>query len=212
MAKTTDTKKDDKKSMGFVTPKFRVSYPYLFQPQKDKDDPEGAGKYSITMMFPKETDLTDLKKSLHAAKVAAFGPNKEKWPKKLESPVRDGDSVEFEDKPEFQGCWIVKATANAKFGKPSLVGTKRDIEKKLIPLGDQSEFYAGCYARAFIFPNVWEFMKKRGVSFILDHVQKLDDGPALGGRKNVNEIFDPIGDDDVESNDFADDAEEEQEF
>ena len=55
-----------------------------------------------------------------------------------------------------------------------------------------------------MFARVWTFGGKQGIQFILDHVQKMDDGPAFGGRKSAKEAFAPHGGAAVE--DEADEA------
>lgn len=188
-----------------VTPEFRVSYPHVFKPNviKKGDKP----KYSIVMLFKKDTDMTVIKELIKQAKIAEFGP-KENWPvdKKgkstLESPVLDGDDEKYEDNEGYAGHWVVKATTNEE-QKPTVVGP--DLE----PILDQTEFYPGCYARAAVFARVWEYMGKQGVQFILDHVQKTRAGKAFGGKKPADQVFSPI-----EANDDADDsnAEDDEDF
>ena len=52
-----------------LTKKFRVSFPNVFKPHSFNN---GDPFYSITMLFDKDTDISDLKKLANAAK-------KEKW-------------------------------------------------------------------------------------------------------------------------------------
>lgn len=192
-----------------ITPEFRLSYPHLFKPQSPK--PTDKPKYSITMLFPKGTDLmgvtlaTDseplkpisLKDVIKNAKLQEFGSSKN-WPKALLSPVLDGDL-----KPEnegYKGHWIIKATSNED-SKPGVVDARG------VPITAPSVIYPGCYARAYVYARVWEYMGKQGVQFILDHVQKTRDGKSFGGKKPVEQVFGPVSADDSspeeESHDFG---------
>jgi hypothetical protein len=174
-----------------ITPKFRVSYPHVFKPQAPK--PGDKLKYSITMLFDKSTDLMGVApgpeakpRSLQAvirnAKVLEFGPNKETWPEELISPVTDGDDPKFADKDGYKGHWVIKATTNED-QRPSVV------DADMNPITEPSELYPGCYARAYVYAYVWEYMGKQGVGFILDHVQKLGDGKSFGGKKPIEQVF-----------------------
>lgn len=178
-----------------MTPEFRVSYPHLFEANAvGNSDP----KYSITMLFPKSTDLSEVKKALKEAKLNAYG-SKENWPDDLLSPVSDGDNPKHANRDGYKGHWVVKASTR-QGNKPGVVD-----QSGKIPITNPADLYAGCYARAIIFANPWEYMGKRGVSFILDHVQKIRDGKPFGGRKPAEQSFSPINDGDFGGDDDLDD-------
>lgn len=187
--------KADKDLCRIVTPEFRVSYPHVFKPQAPK--PADKKKYSITMLFPKGSELMGyapgptmeprtLQQVIRNAKLAEFGP-KENWPEDLESPVVDGDGPKLKDKEGYPGHWVLKAVS-AEDQRPSVV----DRNMKIID--DPADLYPGCFARAFIYAYVWEYMGRRGVGFILDHVQKTRDGKSFGGKKPVDQVFAPMAD------------------
>ncbi len=194
MAKTTKTKKLDQKTKDLcriITPEFRLSYPHVFKPQQIK--PTDKPKYSITMLFKKDVELMGqspdgkprtLKSVITQAKIAAFG-GKENWPEGLESPVIDGDLPKYADKEGYKGHWVIKATTSED-QRPSVVGPD------MTPITEPAELYPGCYARAYVFARVWEYMGKQGIQFILDHVQKLREGKSFGGKKPVEQVFSPV--------------------
>lgn len=187
-----------------VTPEFRVSYPHVFKAQAmpgTKNDP----KFSVTMLFDKKQDLAAIKKAIKAAKVAKFGADEKKWPKVIKSPVKDGDGEAGIAKKTgkrmegYAGSWVV-AASTGETSPPGVVD--RNGEEIL----KASDFYAGCYARAYVYAYVWEFPKGSGVygvGFILDHVQKLRDGKSFSGKKPVGEVFGALAAED-ESEEFAD--------
>lgn len=182
-----------------VTPEFRVSYPHVFKAQAmpgTKNDP----KFSVTMLFDKSQDLAPIKKAIKAAKVAKFGPDETKWPKVIKSPVKDGDGPAGIAKKTgkrmegYEGHWVI-AASTGETSPPSVVD--RNGEEIL----KAADFYAGCYARAYVYAYVWEFPKGSGtygVGFILDHVQKLKDGKSFSGKKPVGEVFGALASDDSE--------------
>jgi hypothetical protein len=199
--------KVDKDKCRIVTPEFRVSYPHVFKPSVMKGT-NNPPKYSITMLFPKDSDLTLIKTAIRDAKIAAFGA-KENWPDNIMSPVEDGDKPTRTGAARgegYEGHWAIKASTNES-QRPSVV------DENVQPIIDQADFYPGCFARASVFAYVWEFPKnsgRYGVGFILDHVQKLRDGESFGGKKPANEVFSPVNAG-PEDSEFASD-EQEQDF
>lgn len=203
MAKTTSTSNKD--LCRLVTPEFRVSYPHVFKPQAAKQG--DRLKYSITMLFPKNSDLTKLKEAIKQAKIAEFGP-KENWPKDLESPVSDGDDPKNADKEGYKGHWIVKASSNED-QRPGVV------DAQVQPILDQSKFYPGCYAQAYVYAYAWFYPDrlkpmKRGIGFILDHVQKLRDGKSFASKKSAEDVFAPVASAEVSPD--ADDGDDDTDF
>ena len=193
-----------------ITPVFRLSYPHLFKAQAPK--PTDKPKFSITMLFPKGTDLMgqtlateqepsrpiSLKDVIRNAKLQEFGAQ-ENWPKNLLSPVTDGD--EKAENEGYKGHWVIKATSNEE-SRPGVVDAQG------VPITEASVIYPGCYCRAYVYARVWEYMGKQGVQFILDHVQKMKDGKSFGGKKPVEQVFGPVSagddvaDEETESHDF----------
>ena len=190
MAKRTDAEIE---ATRWLTPIFRVSHPHVFKPSKMK---EGAAEYySIEMLFDKtKVKASEIQKPLLAAITQRWGADKSKWPEPLKLPFRDGDKPhgkKKEIKPEHAGHWVVKASTKAEFGKPAVV------DKKQNEITNAADFYPGCFARAFCMAQGYTNPEKDGVSFILDGVQKYEDGPALGGKKSVSEMFGTIVEDEA---------------
>lgn len=184
-----------KEAARIITPEFRVSYPHLFKPNAPK--PTDKPKYSVTMLFPKDSDLAPIKEAIRNAKIAAYG-SKDNWPEKLESPVNDGDDPKYADKKGYKGHWVIKASTNED-QRPGVVD-----ETGKNPITEQSKLYPGCYARACVYATKWEYMKKEGIMFILDHVQKMRDGEAFGGKKPADQVFGSVAADDDDDTDTDD--------
>lgn len=204
----TNAKDVERKKRQVLTPEFRVSYPNVHKPQtqKEKDGTEKRS-YGITMLFSKKTDLSSLKKAIYNAKVAKFGKDEDTWPR-CRNPISDGDDEErYGGKEGYKGHWVVRATSSED-QKPGVYGAEAGDDGKVQPISNPGDFYPGCYARAYILAYTWEFMGKKGVSFILDHVQKLRDGKPFSSKKPGEDVFSPVsagddaGDDDGEMEDF----------
>ncbi len=174
-----------------MTPKFRCAFVRVFKPEAFEEGQEAL--YSITMLFPKGTDISELKRVAKEAKKAKWG---DKAPKKLKTPFKDGDAEEFEDYDGFEGNIVVRATS--KF-KPGIVNSK------LQNITDETEFYSGCWARATIQSFAYDRIGK-GVSFALLNLQKLEDDEQFGGGASAQDDFDDeLSEKSEETSDFDDD-------
>lgn len=201
--------KKNNPALRVMTTEFRVSHPHVFKPSQmmQNGKPVGEPSYSIEMLFDKKTtDLSMIKKPIHAAIVEKWGPNKADWPQGLSLPYRDGDKPhgkKREVKKEHQGMWVVKASSKAEYSAPHVVGRDPNVA-----LEDEKDFYAGCYARAELKAFAYTFADKDGVKFVLNGVQKIRDGKPFGGKKAANEMFGVIAGDSGEGFDFGEDNDE----
>lgn len=188
-----------------ITPEFRVAYPHVFNPQAPS--PDDKPKYSITMMFPKNKELTgstvsgepiSFKQVMLNAMLVEYGTQQNiprdlasifKWGD-ASSPIGDGDSPKHDSKIGFKDHYIIRASAPAT-SRPGL------IDASNVPISDPALFYPGCYARAYIsayfyfYPDRNRPMKK-GITFTLDHVQKTRDGEPIGGKVSADKVFKPL--------------------
>lgn len=192
-------KSEDVKKM---TPEFRVGWPNVFEAVKVNPTDKTA-KYGVMAIFQvaesekskaagtKVVSIEDLKQLCRDVAIEKFGADRTKWPA-LKFPFRDGNvETSYKDKDGFgpgtifvslqsiNKPGVVEAWADKATGKPAL-------------LGAQSDFYAGCYARAEVNAYYWTFMGKQGVSLGLQNLQKLRDGERFGGRGNAADAFTPI--------------------
>lgn len=164
-----------------LTPEFRASFPAIFKAKAFKDQ---EPKFSVTMLFDKKTDLSVLKKAARFACEEKWGSDKNKWPKNLRMPFRDG--AEKSDLEGYADCIMVNS--NSK-NRPGVVNQKLDPIME-----DDNQFYAGCYARASVIAFAYDQMGNRGVSFSLQNVQKLRDGEPFSGRRKAEDEFSKVDD------------------
>jgi hypothetical protein len=201
-------KKIDYEKVTCVTNTFRVSFPEVFKAKAFKDGQEA--KFSIVMLFDKKESVKSprvgkdgkpvglsLQQIAVNAATEKWGP-KDKWPKGLDFPFRDGD-----EKPELEGYpRTIYASAKSK-QMPGLVGPDRQ------PILNEAEFYAGCYARAEITAYAYDTGNNKGVGLGLKNIQKIGEGAKFSGRKNAEDVFDSIdtnnGDTEISSADNDED-------
>lgn len=161
-----------------VTPEFRASFVFVHRPQKKKK-PEEKEKYSISMLFAKDADLSALKAEVKRVALEQF-PDPATRPK-LHLPFRDQGEMDY---PGYEAGAVFIRASNEK--KPGLVdGAKR-------PITNEADFYSGCYARAHIHVFYYFNSGRHGISFGLDNIQKIRDGEPLGGRQRAEDVFDAI--------------------
>lgn len=188
MASTPNPKK-------VVTGKVRLSYCHLTEPyaQSAKDDP----KYSTVIIIPK-SDKATLRAIKAAQKIAAEEGVASKWggrnPKNLHYTLKDGDvDADLERNPEYEGCYYMSVSSGTQ--RPGLV------DRKLEPITDASEVYSGVYARVSMTAFPYDWQGNKGVSFGLNHVQKIADGEPFGGRTRAEDDFEELDEDEYDEED-----------
>jgi hypothetical protein len=171
------------------TPIFIVSYPSLHEPKLNKFN--NKLEYSVVALFPKDADLKPLEAAIEACKVAKWGADKAKWPKKMaDGPLRD----QGEKEKEVDGKMVMPQghVKGAKFmtlknTKPvAVVGYD---PKTPLPAED---CYPGMKAHAFIELYAYDSPVNKGVTAYLMGVQKVGDGESLTGRMKAEDLFSPI--------------------
>lgn len=179
-----------------TTGKVRLSFVHLFEKHAVEEGQTPA--YSVMAILPKSDKVT-LAKMREAEKNAAEKDKGRCWngtiPKVLASIIKDGDAEDpktgepYSAKlPEVAGSYFF--TVRSTKLKPGVVD--RDKNEIL----DQSEVYSGCYGRLALTAYGYNVSGNRGISFGLNHVQKLADGEPLGGFTRAEDAFDDLDDDD----------------
>lgn len=161
-----------------VTPEFRLAFPAIFEPAINKLNTAAKPRYEVTMLIPKDSDVTELKR-IAAEAVEAKWPDAAKRPKGLRNPLRDGDEKDYDG---YTDHWFAKATSLIK---PKVVGPDG---AEITPL-EADKVYAGCYCRAYVNAYAYDQAGNRGVSFGLLAVQLLRDGEPFVGAVDTDKVF-----------------------
>lgn len=174
-----------------TTPKFRVSFAWVFKPQPPMEGSTGEAKYGVTMLFDEAARNTPqyeaLKKlALRAAK-EKFGdklkPDGNGWFIGLRNPLRDG--AEKSELDGYEGMVFASATSRMQPGI---------VNQMLNRIISEDDFYSGCYARATVTAYGYDKAGNKGVAFGLQNLQKLADGERFSGRKAAEDDFDSVED------------------
>lgn len=166
-----------------VTEKVRLSYVHLFEPfAQDQDQDE---KYSCVILISK-SDKKTLGRIDAAIKAAADAGKNSKFdgkvPTNLAITLHDGDEEgDLEKNPEYEGHMYMSLASKTRPGV---------IDSDVQPILDSTEVYSGCFARVSMNAFPYNYKGKKGVSFGLNHVQKIADGDYLGGRSRAEDDFD----------------------
>lgn len=165
-----------------VTAYGRLSYAHLFKPHAPNE--QADPKYSATLIIPK-TDTTTIQRIQQAIQAAVtdgverrilnqpIDPAHTKYP-----PLRDGDSMTDSGEqrgPEYANRWFISAKANAT-RKPFVV------DGAMNPVIDEAEVYSGMWVNMAIQFYAYSNSGNKGITAALIGVQKVKDGPRLGGE------------------------------
>jgi hypothetical protein len=175
MAKNTDYYGE-----AVMTPEFRAAFANVFEPKEFN----GKKKYTITMLFPKGTDLSELKREAEKVALAYF---KGKLPANFKNPFKNGDLPNSQGNvfDGFPGHTVV----NAWTGEDSPPKIVDQNVKKII---DRAEFKSGDYAHAKVTPFAYNTQGNTGVSFFLGNIQKIKTGEPFGAQSNPEDDFNKI--------------------
>lgn len=175
-----------------TTGEVRLSYAHLFEPYAQNDD--RAPRYSTVIVIPK-SDKATINALKKAATEAAEAGKSSKFGGKIPPAIaknplttmHDGDEeADLERNPEYEGCMYMAVGGKTQPGI---------IDRQKQPILDQSEVYSGCYVRVALGAFAYNTQGNKGVSFGLNHVQKLRDGEPLGGITRAEDEFDDDLDD-----------------
>lgn len=174
-----------------VTGIVRLSYANVWEPKSVNG---GTPKYGVSLIIHKSDKQTikDINNAVDNAIKAGIGKFGGKIPNKaaLKLPLRDGDTER--DDEAYQDSYFVNANSTSA---PQIV------DRSVQPIMDRSEVYSGCYARVSLNFYAYNSNGNRGIACGLGNIQKIKDGPSLGGKSSASDDFST----DIEVDDSFDD-------
>ena len=170
--------------MDVVTPPVRISFPALFEPKpvtKGSDEK----KYQAVLLIPPEVDLKPFLRAVKAAMIS-------KWEKVIKLPARNNPIKSCDEKEDLEGYepgWhYISVRSNYR---------PRVVDQNLNEILDPEVIYPGCWCRFHLKAYPWEHPQGgKGVSFSLNSVQFVKNGPRLDGRLKPEDVFEPLEIDD----------------
>ncbi len=179
------------KAGNVITPKCRISFPVLSEPQSPPNQPTAKKRYSVALLIPAGCDITLLKEMAKAAAKEKWG---DKVPQNLKSPFLDAGKYEYNGYEE--GMIVLRPTT---LNKPGIVNAKGEN------VTDESEIYPGRWCVASLRAYAYDVSGNRGISFGLQNLQLLDHDEPLGGRARAEDEFAPVEGSDKGSPSSSDD-------
>lgn len=173
-----------KEKRTIVTPECILSYPHLFVPRAMEDGkPE---EYSCAPVFLAGTNLDELK-------MKAIAVAKARWGDKAVAMIRSGQlRMPFrkgEEKGYPEGSTFFNVRSRKEY-PPVVISRYRDPDTlKPIVITDHTKVYPGVVARLSLTPFAYDTKGNKGVSFGLNVVQIIRDGPRIDGRVNIEDEF-----------------------
>lgn len=202
----------------FTTPRFRASFPHVFQP--NAMDEGTKPRYSISAVWT-PADFTDQEKALWARLMKGIDEAcKEKFKKSLaqmKEMAAGGANVKVVPrngaaKVDLEGYGEGTVFANlTSLMRPGIVLSTRGDDGKLIAVNEENmntdEIYPGCYMRATVTIYAYD-NKSKGVSLGLMNLQKVADGDRLDSRSDAASDFEEsTEEEDLLNGDGSDDDE-----
>lgn len=179
------------------TPRALGCYVTLAKPRamEPGKDPE----YSVALLWPKSTDLTELKQAIVDAARSKFGPNADKLlGGKLKNPLRDGDQKKNDEgvvDPNYKGKWYVTARSKNRV---------TIVDSQLQPV-DPTEVFSGCYFHAQLRFYPYDQKGNKGVGCGLQNIMLVGKGKRIDGREDAATAFKDFTPDVMEDADGVDD-------
>ena len=169
------------------TPQAILSYPHLDQPQKTRK-PTDKAKYSATLVFAPGTDLSAMKAAVAAVAEERWGSKAVDMLKKgsLRSPFR----TDAEAKGYAEGSTFINVRSETQ---PGLVyrhaepGTTKPA--KVAPEDIKKVFYPGAIVMGHVSAFAYDTDGNKGVSFGLNHLQKVAEGERIDSRVDEQDAF-----------------------
>jgi hypothetical protein len=176
------------------TPKALLSYPHLHLPQASDDGK--APKYSACLIFTPEVLADPTEKAFFdAMQAAALEAINAKWPGKAQQLLQsEGFKKGFRRDAEAKGYPAGSIYINVRSTQqPGIVFAYAGPDGKPARMTQEQikeHAYAGAIVRATVSPFAYDNSGNKGVSFGLNNLQKLGDGPRLDGRVAAENEFD----------------------
>jgi hypothetical protein len=201
---STATTAPDKKGSRLLTPKFRVSFPQVFEKASFNN---GTPRYSVVGLFyPKQFSEAD--KARWDAIRAKLGEVCKEFFKKDIKTMKElgGFKIPFHKGTEktYQGYgdpdMVYFSMANS-MRRPQILNVN-GVDN--ITAENSEEFYAGCWARASVNPFAFDKIGK-GVAIGLANLRKLGDDESFEGFTSAEDDFGAEEGEDFGTDDAGDD-------
>lgn len=201
---------DKKERKSLQTPIGIATFVHLWEPFAFKataNRPAKEPAYSVLMVFDEEAkkspEMRAIKLACVEAAEAKFGADAREKIKRHLAGKKGGIAMPWRDASDYEEYgepFTNEGSIMINFKSNTAPGI---VDRRAKPIMDRKEIYAGCKMRVSF--GVWPYDTdgSRGVTLLLNNVQKTGDGPKLAGRVDAEEEFESI-DGDADSDDDDD--------
>jgi hypothetical protein len=167
----------EKVSIEGVSPKGRLSYPSLWVP---RENDSGKSTFEAVLIFPKETDISALRRNIVTAVTNEWGAGGVELLKagKLDLALKATTDKQVEQ-GYFEGGYYARFKRYASSDRKNSP-YKFDVDGRLLSQ-DNGELYGGCWAVVNYDVFCWTKLGRQGVSFGLTAIRKVADDQRFGG-------------------------------
>lgn len=188
-----------------------ATFVHLWEPHKFKSSKQADKEpaYSVLLVFDaaaaKSAEMKALKAAVVEAAEAKFGADARDRIKKFLAGKKGGIAVPWRDANDYEEYgepFTEEGAVMINFKSNTAPGI---VDRRAKPIMDRKDIYPGCKMRVSF--GVWAYDTdgNKGVTVLLNNVQKTGDGPKLAGRLDAEDEFDAIdGDDDDDMEDDDD--------
>lgn len=151
----------------------RLSYVHLLEKWAADSNPDNA-KYQTGILIPKteKETIAAINTAIESAKKKAIS---DKWdgkePKKMDSPLRDGDDKDG-NAEEYENMYYITAKSTTR---PQVIGRNNE------PLTDEDDVYSGMWALVSVTFYGYSVSGNKGIAAAINNVKKVKDGERFGG-------------------------------
>jgi Protein of unknown function (DUF2815) len=168
-----------------------IVYPNVFKPTVPKgSNPDATPAYSVTVLLPPGYDMTELNQILFTAATRTFGSDAARFIQSgvIKSPYRNQAEKAALGKEGFS------AEPGAKYINVKSERQPGVVDQTLQPVLDPTKVYGGKVCNVQVSAFAWNHPTGgKGVSFSLQNIQLVRDGPRLGNANpDPKTVFKPL--------------------
>jgi hypothetical protein len=177
----------------YMTPAGRMVYASLFKPTTMKGETDmSKAKYQITLLLPKDVDISVLEKAADDARNEKWTPKVQR-DSKLKSPF-----LKTADNPRLAE-YAEEFPHMLRFNSKSRPGVLTKSMTSVSEADEPDEIYNGRWCRVSCSPFAYDVSGSKGVSLGLGNVQLLDHAERIvGGAAKASDEFEAVGGEDLE--------------
>lgn len=203
------TEKKERKSL--QSPVGIATFEHLWEPHAFPAKPNRPAKepaYSVMLVFDAEKSKSPEMKALKLACLAAAAEKFKLDDQEVRDRVKRGKiampwrlcaDTDYPD--EYGAPFDLPGATMINFKSNTAPGI---VDKRAKDIMDRKQIYSGCLLRCSF--GVWPYDTdgSKGVTVLLNNVQKAGDGPRIAGRPDAADEFEPIDGDDGDDDDDGD--------